>query len=80
MLKKTFIFLTVLFCVATFPSTAFAMSASGSWSGSDGHMSQSGTVNFNFPATGGAVNGTYSGTGSIMSFSFGGNFSGPRCI
>ena len=76
MKKFLSLFTVMLFCMAVFPTTVFAMSASGSWSGNDGSMSQSGTVNFNFPATGGAVSGTYRGTGSIMSFQFAGKFSG----
>jgi hypothetical protein len=70
------LFIVALLCMAVFPTTAFAMNASGNWSGYDGYVRQSGTVNFNFPATGGAVSGTYSGTGDIMSFQFGGRFSG----
>ena len=66
----------LLFCMTVFSHVTFAMSASGTWGGNDGYVSQSGIVNFNFPAMGGPVNGTYSGGGNKMSFHFEGRFTG----
>ncbi len=52
------------------------INASGRWSGSDGYVTQSGSVSFSFPAQGGTLEGTYSGTGNKMGFQFGGSFTG----
>ncbi|MBD3330443.1 hypothetical protein GF354_02835 [Candidatus Peregrinibacteria bacterium] len=68
-----------IFCVAIFVGSApitFALSASGGWNGSDGLIKSGGSINFNFPAKGGNVDGTYSGSSKTGAIQFGGRFSG----
>ena len=74
--KKIFFFFIGFLCLNfLFPHPAKAITVSGTWSAED-IIRQSGGVNLNIPAKGGAINGTFSGSGSAFSLQYGGKFTG----
>ena len=63
-----------LFCI---PKLTQAITAKGTWTGTDPVINLTGTVEMTFPAEGGAVTGgKYSGTGDKYDIKFDGTFSG----